>query len=85
MKQECYKNRVVERKVIDIPGEIQFMLDKYFIYGDGNQRYEPCEVPLSFKKAGLKVIFSGEIMTINPEERRAGIPIQLSAIAKVKD
>ena len=43
-------------------------------------RYAPSNLPESFKQDGLRVLFSGRIGLIPPDERIWGIPFELSSI-----
>ena len=49
------------------------------IPGD-NQRFSACNMPESLKKDGLKIMFSGEVKEIMPEERWVATPYKLSAV-----
>jgi hypothetical protein len=79
LKQNCYQDREVNSRIEREIGKIEFMLDAFFISTE-NSRYQPCEMPDSFQKEGLVIIFSGETRKPLPNERRAGTPIHLEQI-----
>lgn len=80
LKQDCYKERNKEEDIANKEGVIEKIADQYFIVSIEN-RYLPCDIPNSFKIPGTKIIFSGALMAVHPQERWAGLPLHLSFIA----
>lgn len=81
MVQDCYADRKKE-KTIEKEAAIVIKWQEFYLLSsdDGTQKWQPCEVPASFRKQGLKVYFSGDEMSVFPGERRAATPLHLSAI-----
>lgn len=49
---------------------------------DRGSRYAPDKLPDEFKSDGLRVIFSGRILPVDPNVRSWGIPLQLTSIRR---
>jgi len=81
MTEPCYEDREVTKEVTDEKATITKILD-YYMFTTESRRWQPCDVPTEFQKEGLKVIVSGQVMNIFPNERRAGTPFRTTALRK---
>lgn len=82
----CYPNRQTVEVIKDQPGTVQQLGDGYFIEIDqasSTMRFAPCNLPEDFKQNNLSVVFSGKQKEIFPNERWAGMPLELIKIKKV--
>ena len=72
------------RKTVDTlekqVGTVRRIHDKLYIIvsEDNRSRFAPCNLPDEFKKEGLKIIYSGEIKEIYPNERWAATLFKLT-------
>jgi len=66
----------VEKQV----GTVRRIHDKLYIIisEDNRSRFAPCNLPNKFKKEGLKIIYSGEVKEIYPNERWAATLFKLT-------
>ena len=69
----------------DVPGRIEAVNPDAGWYGivpDGDRgtRYAPDRLPDTFKKDGLRVVFSGRVGQVDPNVRTWGIPLTLTNI-----
>lgn len=88
MEADCHGVRKTIRTVTDKEGVIMLIGSNITIsIPPGTKRYEVCDVdvPKEFKKEGLKVRFSGEILEIFHNERLMGTPTRLTKIDIIKN
>lgn len=80
-EEPCYEDREVTQEVTDEKATITKILD-YYMFTTESRRWQPCDIPTEFQEEGLKVIVSGQVMSIFPYERRAGTPFRTTALRK---
>lgn len=81
--QDCYKERKMEMALTDVSAKLEIFGDDFLIATE-DARYVPCELPISFRKNGINILFSGEVKEVYPQERWAGLPIQLTKIRLIE-
>lgn len=83
LKEDCHGKRQVSQTLEEVDASILKVGEKYVISTDGgNNRYNPCELPDKFKKDGILVRFSGEVLEIFPNERLIATPFRLKNIVE---
>ena len=83
LNQSCYKDRKVQETVNGKIAIISLWNDIYLLTSvDGTERWQPCDLPSDLKIEKLKVVFSGDVMSIFPGERRRATPLHLISISK---
>ena len=83
-----YDNRATTEKqkdqqgvIITIPNAAEPEGVSYIIsIPNENRRFTACNMPESLKKDGMKIMFSGEVKEIKPEEKWLATPYKLSAV-----
>lgn len=77
-EEDCHGKRNVSQTLEEVDASILKIGDKYVIStNNGNQRYNPCELPEKLKMEGILVRFSGEVLEIFPGERLMATPFRL--------
>lgn len=78
---DCYYPRKTILSLSEERGSIG-MVGEYYILRDasGDRRLQPCELAQSYRVDSLAVTFSGDILEINPGERRYATPFRLTSI-----
>ena len=76
----AFDSRKTVETVENQVGRIQRIHDKLYIIvtEDNRGRFAPCNFPNKFKKDGLRIVFSGEIKEIYPNERWAATLFKLT-------
>lgn len=83
LDQTCYKERKVQETIKDKIAFVTLWNDIYLLSSeDGTEKWQPCDLPSAFRVERLKVIFSGDVMSIYPGERRVASPLHLITINK---
>jgi hypothetical protein len=83
LDQTCYKDRKVEETVQGRVAIVALWNDIYLLTSeDGTEKWQPCDLPPDFKVEKIKVVFSGDVMSIFPGERRVASPLHLKSISK---
>lgn len=80
-EEPCYPDREVTKEITEEKATMTKILD-YYMFTTESRRWQPCDVPIEFQEEGLKVIVSGQVMSIFPYERRAGTPFRTTALRK---
>ena len=82
-EEDCHGKRSVTQTLEEANGSIMKVTGMYVIsMNDGNDRYQPCDLPKKYNQEGILVRFSGEVLEIFPNERRAATPFRLKFIAE---
>ena len=73
------------QELTDVHGAIVAVNQQNRWYGivpdsDRGTRYAPDHLPDEFKKDGVRVVFSGRVVEVDPNVRTWGIPLRLSSI-----
>lgn len=83
LEEDCHGKRRVSQNLDAVEGSILKVADRFVISTDnGNNRYNPCELPNKLKKDGILVRFSGEVLQIMPGERLIATPFRLKTIVE---
>ena len=79
------KCSVDDRKTVEfIENQVGRFEGNVIITENNRRRFAPCNLPDKYKKDGLKIIFSGEVKEIYPNERWAGIPLKVTKFKVVR-
>lgn len=83
LDQTCYKDRKVVETVQEKVAFVALWNDIYLLTSEeGTEKWQPCDLPADFKVEKMKVVFSGDVMSIFPGERRVASPLHLKSIGK---
>lgn len=86
MEEDCHGKRKVTQNLEDVSGSILNVGGLYVITSEGgNNRYNPCELSNKYKKDGIQVRFSGDVLEIFPNERLVATPFRLKNIVERDD
>lgn len=78
----CYEDRSTTKEVEGQEATMVFVMNMY-MFAFENTRWQACAVPEEFHVEGMKVLVSGEVLEIKPNERRAGTPFKITKIEKI--
>ena len=82
-EEDCHGKRSVTQTLEEANGSIIKVAGMYVIsMNEGTDRYQPCELPKKYNQECILVRFSGEVLEIFPNERRAATPFRLKFIAE---
>ncbi len=83
LEEDCHGKRMVQQTLESVDGSILKVGDRYVISTEnGNNRYNPCDLPKKLMVDGILVRFSGEILEIFPNERLIATPFRLKNIVE---
>lgn len=76
----AFDNRKTVETVENKVGTVRRIHDKLYIIisEDNRSRFAPCNLPDEFKKDGLRIVFSGDVKEIYPNERWAATLFKLT-------
>lgn len=81
--EDCHGKRKVSGSINDLEGFVLKLGDHFVLTSkNGNNRYNPCEVPDRFKTDGMTVQFSGNSLEIFANERLIATPFRLESISE---
>jgi hypothetical protein len=84
--EDCeYNQRRTNEAVYNWTGKVELydtVSQVYYIRAarPGKIRLDACNLPIEYKKDGMKVQFSGEIKAVLPEEKRIALPFVIAEI-----
>lgn len=82
-EEDCHGKRMVTQTLEEVEGTIEKVANRYVITTEnGNNRYNPCELPKKLHVGGMLVRFSGEVLEIMPGERLFATPFRLKNIVE---
>tara|TARA_Y100001956_G_C4064951_1_gene161207 strand:+ start:426 stop:812 length:387 start_codon:yes stop_codon:yes gene_type:complete len=67
-------------EIINTAGKIILSVRVYMIELEDGQRFYPCNLPVKYRKEELRVVISGNIKQVKPNERWGGKPFQITSI-----
>lgn len=83
MEEDCHGKRMVTQTLEEVEASILKVGDKYVIStNNGNNRYNPCDLPKKLMVGGMLVRFSGDVLEIRPGERLIATPFRLKNIVE---
>lgn len=83
LEEDCHGKRMVGQTLEGVEGSILNVAGRFVISTEnGNNRFNPCELPKKLKVDGMPVRFSGEVLEIFPGERLIATPFRLKNIAE---
>lgn len=78
---DCYYPRKTIMTLTDEQGMVGMVGDRYILRdASGQRRLQPCSLDPQWQVDSLPVLFSGDILEINPGERRYATPFRLQAL-----
>ncbi|MBK8054421.1 MAG: hypothetical protein IPK35_14440 [Saprospiraceae bacterium] len=81
---DCMPERKNMTLISDIKGKIESVADQLVLVADGgDSRYFVCNLPDTYKKRRIEVIFSVQTKEILPYERLIGTPGYLTEIQEI--
>lgn len=82
-EEDCHGKRMVTSMIEEGDGVMMKVAGNFVIATDnGNSRYNPCDLSGKFKKEGMLVRFTGEVLEIKPGERLFATPFRLKNIVE---
>ena len=80
--KDCHPDRQTQSELANKKGILQKAGQEFVIIlaGEESTRYLPCNLEEKFKVENSKVVFSGKVKEIFPNERWPGTPFVLSSI-----
>jgi hypothetical protein len=88
--EDCeYRQRRTNEAVYNWTGQVELYDTVSQVYHiraarPGKIRLDACNLPIEYKKDGMKVQFSGEIKAVLPEEKRIALPFVIAEIIQQK-
>ena len=83
LEEDCHGKRMVRTTLESVDGSILKVGDRYVISTEnGNNRYNPCDLPKKFLVGGMLVRFSGDVLEIFPNERLIATPFRTKNIVE---
>ncbi len=79
----CNSDRAVDSTMTDTEGTITNSGSLWYIQVGESKRFGPCNWKEGDKVDQQKVIFSGKVLRIRPNERLASTPFELAKMTKV--